>query len=155
MNRRIPKIGVLVLAATALVGGALAARSGDSTDLASVKAEHHLQAALNKAMWMHHLQSAMSGDVEAATSDFADNAVLFTKGHSYAGKDQIRGYVAGFVKAMTPEAAKSVKVDYETYTDDTIFFNFTVGAWKRSGTNFVVVKDGKFIYATSVNYPSE
>src|SRR5262245_19823755 len=104
---------------------------------------------------MHHLQSAMSGDLESATNDFAEGAVLFTKGHSYTGKDEIRGYLAGFVKAMTPEAAKTMKVDYEAYSDDTIFFNFTVGAWKRSGTNFVVVKNGKFVYATSINYPAE
>jgi len=142
MDRLNPRIGILALAVMALVGGSLAAISDD-------------RMAMNKAIWMHHLQSAMSGDVEAAINDFADNAVLFTKGRSYSGRDEIRGYLAGFIKAMTPEAAKSMKVDYESYTDETIFFNFTVSAWKRSGTNFVVVKDGKFVYVESISYPTE
>jgi hypothetical protein len=133
----------MIVATVGMIGGTSPAALAEDT------------AAATKSIWQKHLQSAMAKNVDAATSDFADDAVLFTKGKVFKGKDEIRGFVTQFVNAMTPEAAASFKVDYESYADNVVFFNFTVGAWKRSGTNLVILKDGKFLYAMSLSYPAE
>jgi ketosteroid isomerase-like protein len=122
---------------------------------AAVPAAADEAADATKALWQQHLQSAMAGDVESATNDFAEDAVLYTNGHVFNGRAEIRSYVEEVVTALTPEALESMTVASEAYGGDTIFFSYTVGAWQRGGTNFLVVKDGKFIYGSSINYPAE
>lgn len=113
------------------------------------------EAATAKSVWEHHLKSAMSHDLDAIMTDFTEESAIVTPGGVFKGKSAIRGFLAEAVKGFTPEAMKSMVVNAETVDGGVVFFNYTVGAAKRTFSDTAVIKNGKIAAITAVNYQAE
>lgn len=106
-------------------------------------------------LWGRHLKAGMDQDIDSVMENFAEDAVVIGKDGVYRGKEEIRDLYKGVLAAMTPEAAQSVQIVKATYTDDLVYFHFTVGAWNRGVLDFAVVKDGKIATVATTNFPAE
>jgi ketosteroid isomerase-like protein len=108
-----------------------------------------------QAVWEAHLANFDSGDIDALLNDFADDAVIMARGGTYRGKDEVRVFASTFFASFTPEIAETFVVDSVAYAGNVVFFNYTIGAIGRSGTDVAIVRDGKLAVIVTLDYPTE
>jgi hypothetical protein len=109
----------------------------------------------SKAVWDGHLQKVMEHDLDAVMADFTDNSAIITVDAIYCGTEAIRGFLAGFIDGLTPEAAKSLVVQAETALGNVVLFKFTIGAADRTFVDTAVIDGGKILTITTASYPAE
>jgi hypothetical protein len=108
-----------------------------------------------ETVWQRHLQSALAGDIDAMLADFSEESVIITREGPIRGEHAIRGFFEAFLAGSTPEANATVVVNSEIVEDRMVFFNFTVGAEKRTFSDTALIEDGKIKVLTTVDYAAE
>ena len=108
-----------------------------------------------QGVWEAHMAHFMSGDLDLVLSDFADDAVIITKGGVFRGLDEIRTYFQRSMSQMTPEAMGSFADEGTIYVDTLVFSNYSIGAYDRGATDVAIVEDGKLSKIVTLDYPME
>lgn len=107
------------------------------------------------AVWQRHLESALSGDIDAVMSDFSDHSVIVTADGVLEGKAAIRAFFEAFLADSSPEVNETITVNSHTVHDRVVVFNFTIGAAARTVHDTALIEDGKIVALTTVDYPAE
>ncbi len=104
------------------------------------------------AVWHRHLESALSGNLDAVMADFADHSVIMTPEGIIEGKVAIRGFFERLLAGMSPEVAETIAVNADLVRGKVVLFNFTVGAAGRTFHDTAVIEHGKIVALTTVDY---
>lgn len=106
---------------------------------------HSLLSKESENVFLNHLQSFASNDLEALMSDYTDASVLITHDKTYSGKKEIRSF---FVELMNhfPKENSSFSLDKLVVKDELVFI-----VWHATtptlevllGTDTLLIKRGK------------
>jgi hypothetical protein len=101
-------------------------------------------------VFTHHAQSLGAEDLDAILMDYADNAILISPSGVLRGKDAIRSFFTGLLRAL-PKAQWGVKT---IYADDVLFLEWTADSARASvsdGVDTFIFHDGLITLQTVRN----
>ncbi len=107
-----------------------------------------------RRVWRRHVQAAMAGDVDAVLSDFTEGSAMVTPDGIFAGLAAIRSYLEGLLGKLDEEAHRSTVFLAEMIHGETLVANFTIRKINRTFYDTALIRDGKFVVLSTVNYPA-
>ncbi len=108
-----------------------------------------------EAVWSHHVERAAAGDLDGIMKDFGDDSVIITPAGVLAGKPAIRGFFQDFLAHLDEAAMKSLVVNSETFHDDVVVSNFTIGSTHQTFQDTAIVTNDRIRVLSTVAYPAE
>jgi ketosteroid isomerase-like protein len=79
-------------------------------------------AATTETVLKHHVQAAMSRNIDATIQDFTEDSILFTPTETYKGLDRIKAGFTAIWKTFKPEMAANLKLIKQEINDEYAYF---------------------------------
>ncbi|MCP4362153.1 MAG: nuclear transport factor 2 family protein [Chloroflexi bacterium] len=100
----------------------------------------------------HHVQTMMSGDLEAIVQNFADDATIFTAERTFQGHDQIRIFFEEGMQSLPEGYMAAFEEICRDIHGEIVYLVYKVEPFVALGTDTWVFRNGKIIAQTYAAY---
>ncbi len=109
-------------------------------------------AATTEAVFVHHLQVLMTGNVDNILSDYTEDSIVFSPQGMFRGLDQIRGFFTFALSILTPEAMANFKVIQQSVDGEFAYICWSAAPAVIVGGDTFCIRGGKIVMQSFAGY---
>ncbi len=98
----------------------------------------------------HHVQALASGDLKNILEDYADDAVMFSPGGAFQGKEGIKTCFTQVLKTLKPEIIQNMKLIKQDIVGDYVYVVWSAPGIPL-GSDTICIRDGKIVMQSFVS----
>lgn len=110
------------------------------------------QAITTEAVFAHHLQALMSGNMDDILSDYTEDSVAFSPQGVFRGLEQLRGFFTFAMSILTPDTMQNFRVIRQDIDGDYAYIFWTAAPAVIAGGDTFVIRDGKIVMQSFAGY---
>ena len=89
----------------------------------------------------------MSGDLNAALSDYAEESILFTSKDPVRRLQQLRSFMEAFLSNLSPGMSEALEMAQQNVEGAVTYILWKTGSFAPLGTDAFIVRDGNQAFA--------